>query len=58
MLFSILNDVVSNNTQATYEKQWQLLQDMCMLSKPHVLKEEGFPIVIAKNVSGVGQRVI
>ena len=57
ILFSIFNDMVTSNNKTPFEKQWNLLRDMSVLTKPHVLKEEGFPVILAKSFTGSSQRV-
>ena len=57
LLFSIINDMVGSSSLTPYEKQWNLLRDMAVLTKPHVLREEGFPLILAKTFGGKSQRV-
>ena len=57
ILFSIIQDMMNANPQTAYEKQWNLIHDMSILSKPHVLREEGFPVILGKNYTGESQQV-
>ena len=57
ILFSIIADMVNSNPKTTYEKQWNLIHDLSILTKPHVLKEEGYPVIHAKSLSSSSQRV-
>ena len=57
ILFSIISDMVNANPKTTYERQWNLLHDLSILTKPHVLKEEGYPVILARTYTANSQRV-
>ena len=57
ILFSLLSDLVQKQTPKTeYEKEWCLLQDMMVLSKPYLLTE-GFTVLLLKKDNSSSQNV-